>query len=262
MSSFQILKLEYSACVEALTDALRTEDETAFFAAVDHIVHMREPGMFKELRQLTGDLQKALERFSIESRLQDIAENEIPDARARLTHVINMTDEAAHRTLDLVEQSGPLAERTAQEAAALIESFEQLKNRAASGPGYDSVLQSVEGLVPLVQVGGALPAGRPLQLRADPPQPGRCADGAGLPGSDRPDHPQRHEAGRGAGNSPVEPREPVGRCRGACHDGRERKQGTGTRRAWRDQGRTSLRARQTWMRCCRVSECKVTCWTY
>jgi len=71
MSSFQILKLEYSACVEALTDALRTEDETAFFAAVDHIVHMREPGMFKELRQLTGDLQKALERFSIESRLAD-----------------------------------------------------------------------------------------------------------------------------------------------------------------------------------------------
>jgi len=161
MSSFQILKLEYSACVEALADALRQEDETAFFAAVDHIVHMREPGMFKELRQLTGDLQKALERFSIESRLQDIAENEIPDARARLTHVINMTDEAAHRTLDLVEQSGPLAERTAQEAAVLIESFEKLKNRASAGPGYDSVLQSVEGLQPLVKaVEKFLPAGR------------------------------------------------------------------------------------------------------
>lgn len=161
MSSFQILKLEYSACVEALADALRQEDETAFFAAVDHIVHMREPGMFKELRQLTGDLQKALERFSIESRLQDLAENEIPDARARLTHVINMTDEAAHRTLDLVEQSGPLAERTAQEAAVLIESFEKLQNRAATGPSYDSVLQSVEGLQPLVKaVEKFLPAAR------------------------------------------------------------------------------------------------------
>jgi chemotaxis protein CheZ len=161
MSSFQILKLEYSACVEALTDALRTEDETAFFAAVDHIVHMREPGMFKELRQLTGDLQQALERFSIESRLQDIAENEIPDARARLVHVINMTDEAAHRTLDLVEQSGPLAQRTAEEAAVLIEAFEQLKNRVANGPGYDAVLQSVEGLAPLVKsVERFLPAAR------------------------------------------------------------------------------------------------------
>jgi chemotaxis protein CheZ len=153
MSSFQILKLEYSACVEALTDALRTEDEEAFFAAIDHIVHMREPGMFKEIRQVAGDLQGALERFSIESRLQDIAENEIPDARTRLTHVINMTDEAAHRTLDLVEQSGPLAERTAQEAATLIEAFEAFKNRANA--------QSLDGLSPLLKsMDKFLPAAR------------------------------------------------------------------------------------------------------
>jgi chemotaxis protein CheZ len=161
MSSFQVLKLEYSACVEALNDALRTEDEAAFFAAVDHIVHMREPGMFKQIRQLTGDLQKALERFSIESRLQDLAENEIPDARARLTHVINMTDEAAHRTLDLVEQSGPLAERTAQEANVLMESFEAFKSRATGVHGLDAISQSLEGLVPLLKaMDRFLPAAR------------------------------------------------------------------------------------------------------
>src|SRR6201986_4166217 len=148
MSNFAILKLEYSACVEALNEALRTEDEKAFFAAVDHIVHLREPGMFGELRKLTGDLQKALERFSIESRLADIAENEIPDARARLKHVINMTDEAAHRTLDLVEQSGPLAERTVTEATTLIEAFEVFKNRVVGTQGFDTVLQSIDGLAP------------------------------------------------------------------------------------------------------------------
>lgn len=161
MSSFAVLKLEYSACVEALTDALRTEDETAFFAAVDHIVHMREPGMFTELRKLTGDLQKALERFSVESRLQDIAENEIPDARARLTHVINMTDEAAHRTLDLVEQSCPLAERTAQEAAALMESLAAYRSRANGAHGFEGVVRSIDAFLPLVKsVENFLPAAR------------------------------------------------------------------------------------------------------
>jgi chemotaxis protein CheZ len=149
MSSFAILKLEYSACVEELSEALRTEDETAFFAAVDHIVHMREPGMFAELRTVTGDLQKALERFSVESRLQDIAENEIPDARARLTHVISMTDEAAHRTLDLVEQSGPLAERTAQAAAVLMESIESYRVRATqSADALPAVLKEIEKFLP------------------------------------------------------------------------------------------------------------------
>jgi len=161
MSSFQVLKLEYSACVEALNDALRAEDEAAFFAAIDHIVHMREPGMFKQIRQLTGDLQKALERFSIESRLQDIAENEIPDARARLTHVINMTDEAAHRTLDLVEQSGPLAERTALEANTLMDAFEAFKSRPNGAHGLDAVLHSLDGLLPLLKaVDKFLPSAR------------------------------------------------------------------------------------------------------
>ncbi len=155
MSSFAILKLEYSACVEAMNEALRAEDETAFFAAVDHIVHMREPGMFTEIRKLTGDLQNALERFSVESRLQDIAENEIPDARARLTHVINMTDEAAHRTLDLVEQSGPLAERTSKQAGELLETLEAHHARSASGT------QTPESVAPLLKaVEKFLPAAR------------------------------------------------------------------------------------------------------
>src|SRR5581483_5975794 len=123
MSNFQVMKLEYGSCVEALSEALRANDEAAFFAAVDHIVRMREPQTVTEIRRLTGDLQKALERFSIESRLADLAENEIPDARTRLSHVIKMTDEAAHKTLDLVEQSGPLAERTAREAGVLIDAF-------------------------------------------------------------------------------------------------------------------------------------------
>jgi chemotaxis protein CheZ len=164
MSSFALLKLEYGACVEALTEALRTADEDGFFTAVDHIVHMREPVMFAELRTVTGDLQKALERFSVESRLQDIAENEIPDARARLTHVISMTDEAAHRTLDLVEQSGPLAERTSQGAATLMESLETYRSRAngANGVnGHGPAVKSIDHLVPLLKdIERFLPAAR------------------------------------------------------------------------------------------------------
>ncbi len=151
MSNFAFLKLEYSACVEALNEALRTEDEKAFFAAVDHIVHMREPGMFGELRKLTGDLQKALERFSIESKLADIAENEIPDARMRLNHVISMTDEAAHHTLDLVEQSGPLAERSAKAAATLIDMVNAYRAQSTGVQGFEGVARSIDAYVPVVR---------------------------------------------------------------------------------------------------------------
>jgi chemotaxis protein CheZ len=160
MSNFQVLKLEYSSCVDTLSEALRGGDEAAFFTAVDHIVRMREPATLTEIRKLTGDLQKALERFSIESRLADIAENEIPDAKTRLTHVITMTDEAAHRTLDLVEQSGPLAERSSREAAALIASLKAYRDRPAAG-GFEGAVRSVDAFLPVVRaVEAFLPAVR------------------------------------------------------------------------------------------------------
>jgi chemotaxis protein CheZ len=161
MSNFQLLKLEYGACVDALTEALRGGDETAFFSAVDHIVRMREPQTLTEIRKLTGDLQKALERFSIESRLADIAENEIPDARTRLSHVIKMTDDAAHRTLDLVERSGPLAERTAREAGALIDSLKAYRERPSGGSGFEGAVRAIDAFLPVVRaVEAYLPAVR------------------------------------------------------------------------------------------------------
>jgi chemotaxis protein CheZ len=161
MSNFQIMKLEYGACVDALSEALRGGDEAAFFTAVDHIVRMREPQTLTEIRRLTGDLQKALERFSIESRLADIAENEIPDAKTRLAHVIKMTDDAAHRTLDLVEQSGPLAERTAREAGALITSLQAYRERPPSGTGFEGAVRSIDAFLPVVRaVEAFLPAVR------------------------------------------------------------------------------------------------------
>lgn len=160
MSNFTVLKGEYGTYVDTLSEALEHNDESAFFAAVDNIVHMREPRMFAEIRKLTGDLQKALDRFSIESRLADIAEHEIPGARARLTHVINMTDEAAHRTLDLVEQSGPLAERTSREAGALLDAFTAFRERV-TGSGFEGVARSVEAFLPVVRAMEAfLPAAR------------------------------------------------------------------------------------------------------
>ena len=82
-----------------------------------------------DLRKLTGDLQSALQRFRVDSRLVDLAEKDVPNARLRLDHVLQLTDEAAHRTLDLVEQSGPLAERTARAASELIELWQRFRER-------------------------------------------------------------------------------------------------------------------------------------
>jgi chemotaxis protein CheZ len=72
-----------------------------------------------------------------------------------------MTDEAAHRTLDLVEQSGPLAEHIAREAAVLIESFESFTGRTHGAHGIEGAIQSLDGLLAVVKaVEKFLPAAR------------------------------------------------------------------------------------------------------
>jgi len=123
------LREEYGASVAALAGALAAGDEALFLQELDTLVRRRELTLFGELRKLTSDLQAALDRFRLDPRLLTLAEKEVPDARHRLDHVLKLTDEAAHRTMDLVEKSAPLADRTAREAADIVELWKRFRSR-------------------------------------------------------------------------------------------------------------------------------------
>jgi chemotaxis protein CheZ len=128
-SAIDALREQFGSSIATLAGALAAGDEQLFVAELDSLVHRRERTLFSELRKLTGDLQSALDRFSVDSRLVDLAEKEVPDARQRLEHVLKLTDEAAHRTMDLVEQSGPLAERTARDAGEIVLMWRKFRAR-------------------------------------------------------------------------------------------------------------------------------------
>jgi chemotaxis protein CheZ len=104
-----------------------------------------------ELRDLTSHLRDALERFRLDARVADLAEKEMPDARQRLSHVLTLTSQAAHRTLDLVEQSGPPAERTAREAAALADPWTRFRAGRITVAEYQELLQRMDGFLSSAQ---------------------------------------------------------------------------------------------------------------
>ncbi len=150
------LGIQYGARVEALAAALARDDEAAFLAVLDDLLHTRKPALFNELRDLTSNLQVALDRFRLDSRLADYAEREIPDARQRLAHVLKMTDEAAHRTLDLVEQSGPPAERTAKAAEALAAPWKKFRERRIELREFHEMLKRMDVFLPAARVDSEL----------------------------------------------------------------------------------------------------------
>jgi chemotaxis protein CheZ len=141
------LREEFGATVAALSDALAAGNETAFFAELDALLQRRERMLFLDLRKLTGDLRSALQRFHLDSRLADLAEKDVPDAKLRLDHVLRLTDEAAHRTLDLVEQSGPLAERTSRGAGELSEQWRNFRERKIAVAEFQRMVSSMDAFL-------------------------------------------------------------------------------------------------------------------
>ena len=123
----------YRAQVTALLGAMESGDAPAFRHAFDSLCAEMDSGLLPELKRITAKAQSALARFSAEARLDALAGHEVPDARKRLTHVVKLTDEAAHRTLDLVELCGPLVDEAARGAAQLLDSQDspQWAERAA-----------------------------------------------------------------------------------------------------------------------------------
>jgi chemotaxis protein CheZ len=141
------LRDEFGAAIAALSDALAAGNETAFYTELDALLQRRERMLFLDLRKLTGDLQSALQRFRVDSRLADLAQRDVPNARLRLDHVLRLTDEAAHRTLDLVERSGPLAERTARSATELVEPWQRFRDRKIAVEDFHSMVRDMDAFL-------------------------------------------------------------------------------------------------------------------
>ena len=113
------------------------------------------PQLMEELQDLTCNLRGALERFRLDTRLNDLAVKEMPDARQLLSHVLKLTDEAAHRTLDLVEQSCPPAQRTATEAAGLMESWARFRAHRISPAEFRSLVKRMDRFLSAARVDSA-----------------------------------------------------------------------------------------------------------
>lgn len=74
------------------------------------IAETREP-MYEEVGKITRQLHDSLTHFRLDPRLNDLATNEIPDARDRLSFVIDKTEAAANKTMDAVESLLPIADQ-------------------------------------------------------------------------------------------------------------------------------------------------------
>lgn len=123
----------YRRPLARLNEALAAGDEHAFQLALDGMLALRESGVLADVQRLSESLFAALARFRSDSRIAALAVKEMPDARLRLNHVLAMTEDAAHRTLDLIERSVPLADATVRQAVDLNRTLDERSHNEIRG---------------------------------------------------------------------------------------------------------------------------------
>ncbi len=124
-----LLSTENIAKVKNLLASMEAGDLEKSQECFDELAEMRESELYQEIGKLTRELHDSINTFGLDDRLTDIAEDEIPDARQRLAHVITMTDEAANNTLTAVEESMPLCEQVISVTRSVENEWQRFSNR-------------------------------------------------------------------------------------------------------------------------------------
>jgi chemotaxis protein CheZ len=119
---FLVHAREIVACLEAA-------DDEGFMAVLDTLARTREVDLFNELGRMTRSVHETLNNFKLDTRITSLAEEEIPDAKERLNYVITMTEQAANRTMDAVEETLPLAEKLGERSEEYLSAWKRFRGR-------------------------------------------------------------------------------------------------------------------------------------
>ncbi|TVS18335.1 MAG: protein phosphatase CheZ [Gammaproteobacteria bacterium] len=101
----------------ALVQALEAGDERAQAQAIQWIAGGELMLWQRELKQIAESLRDTLCGSQVTRELSRLAHRELPDAKQSLGYVLELTEDAAHRTLEAVETALPLASNLARSVA-------------------------------------------------------------------------------------------------------------------------------------------------
>jgi chemotaxis protein CheZ len=102
-------KTQLLESARALIAALEADNEPDAEVQLTALAEGRDNNLFIEVGKLTRDLHAAISNFSVDSRIANLTEHDIPDSRDRLDYVVTLTEQAAHQTLEAVDKAIPAA---------------------------------------------------------------------------------------------------------------------------------------------------------
>ncbi|WP_259105413.1 protein phosphatase CheZ [Pseudomonas sp. JUb42] len=108
----------------------------------------RDRGLYQEVGKLTRELHSAIVNFQIDPHMPQAEEvSQITDATERLSYVVRLTEGAANRTMDLVEQSTPLMHGLSGDARELSKDWGRFMRREIGAEEFRELARKVDGFL-------------------------------------------------------------------------------------------------------------------
>ncbi|WP_296231960.1 protein phosphatase CheZ [uncultured Pseudomonas sp.] len=128
-----------------LVDSLEQGNFGVAVQLINELNKVRDRGLYHEVGKLTRELHNAIVNFQLDPRMPHAQElSQIADATERLNYVVTMTEKAANRTMDLVEQSAPLVNDLSDEAQSLSVEWGRFMRREIGADGFRELAKRVE----------------------------------------------------------------------------------------------------------------------
>ncbi len=128
-----------------LVDSLEQGNFGEAVQLINELNKARDRGLYLEVGKLTRELHNAIVNFQLDPRVPHAKEiSQISDATERLNYVVTMTERAANRTMDLVEQSAPLVNDLSSEADSLAEDWGRFMRREMSAETFRELAKRIE----------------------------------------------------------------------------------------------------------------------
>lgn len=131
------------ARVKDLLASMENGNEEDSIEIIDELTSIRETELYQDMGKLTRELHDSIANFGIDESINLLAEKEIPNARERLTYVIEQTDEAANKTLNAVEDSIPICTDLDKQASELHARWSKFTNRELSADDFRTLSKDI-----------------------------------------------------------------------------------------------------------------------
>lgn len=138
---------ELKKTAELLVEKLEGDHFEEASKMLSEVMDARDQHLYQSIGRLTRGLHNAIVNFNVNDNAQDSTADETQeptDAGNRLQYVIQLTQDAANKTMDMVDAASPIAKNLGAEASELRQEWSRLKNKEMTSAEFRVLFARME----------------------------------------------------------------------------------------------------------------------